>query len=294
MKFIFWNIVDNDTIGETIGDLIKHEKPDLLLLAETKLDDTFIMTHGMKYICGIEKTSFGINKKMRLYSRNIKIIPVSSHGDGEIMTCSIEIDTQGIKEHYLIFGCHMVSKSTIKNAQLRLKRFIKYREYIETTEKEFTSPPRGEIKNFKGSIVFGDFNTNPFETAFTDSLGLLALDVRSPLPKKLKNVSFFINPMFSLIGNFNFNREGKQAAPGTFFHKKNIEDTDEHFWNILDGMIFRPSIETKYDLENPLEVITSIKDEFGNIIHYLFDYSNHRIDAIKYSDHLPIKFNFKI
>lgn len=294
MKFLFWNIAEKKSIDNAVCDIIKQEKPDVLLLAETNLEDQLIEQLDLKLIHGIAKTSFGLNKRLKIYSNLKNIMPLSSYGDGEILVCSLETINNNVKENYLIFGCHFVSKSTIKDDGKRLKRFMKYREFIETTEKEYSFPPKGESRNFKGSIIFGDFNTNPFELAFTDSLGLLALDLRPPLPKKLKTLNYFINPTFSLLGNFNFNVSGKPAASGTYYHNKDIEVSNEHFWNTIDGMIFRPIMINEYDLEKPLEIIANIKDEHDQIIHKLFDIEQNMIRSTEYSDHLPIKFNFKL
>jgi hypothetical protein len=291
MKFIFWNISEK-TIDKAISDMIENEKPDILLLAETNIDDSLFNKHKMKLVHCCSKKSFGLNKQLKLYSKQKNIMPVSLYGDGDMLVCGMEINNNSEKENYMIFGCHFVSKSTIKDDGKRLKRFMKYREFIESTEIEYSSPHKGEKKNLKGSIIFGDFNTNPFEPAFTDSLGLLALDVRSPLPKKLKKLSYFINPTFSLIGNYNYNIEGKRMASGTYYHDKDIEITNEHYWNSIDGVIFRPSIIENYDLKQPLEIITSIKNINGEIIHKLFDFDENKINSEEYSDHLPIKFNF--
>lgn len=300
MKFLFWNIADKDdaSIGNTIIDIIKQEAPDVLLLSESNVTDAFILKNcNMNFIHGIAKTSFGLNKRLRLYSssKTHRITFVTEYGDGEILVCGLEITNGTVIENYLLFGCHFVSKSTIKDEGKRLKRIVKYREFIETTEKDYAKPPIGNAKNFKGSIVFGDFNTNPFELAFIDSTGLFALDVRKPVPKKLNKFKYFINPSLSLLGNFCYNKRGKQAAPGTyFFNDKDIEVSGEHYWNLLDGMFFRPELNDAYENGEPLEVITEIKRKKGVPKHQLFDFKTHRIDEANYSDHLPIKFKFKL
>ncbi len=300
MKFLFWNIIgkDESTIGKAIKDIVKQEKPDILLLSESNVTDAFILKNcKMNFIHGIAKTSFGLNKKLRLYSnsKTHKITVITEYGDGEILVCGIEITNGSTIENYLIFGCHFVSKSTIKDEGKRLKRIIKYREFIETTERDYTNPPIGSPKNFKGSIVFGDFNTNPFELAFTDSSGLFALNIRNPVPLKLNKVKYFINPSLSVLGNFCFNKNGNLAAPGTYFYnKKDLAISGEHYWNLLDGMFFRPELHDAYEKGEPLEIITEIEIKKGVSKHQLFDFNIQRIDEVNYSDHLPIKFTFKI
>jgi hypothetical protein len=238
-----------------------------------------------------------MNKRLRLYSslNTHKIKPVSEYGEGEILVCGIE-SSNGIQEaNYLLFGCHFVSKATLSDPDKRLKRFTKYREFIETTEKDYTTPPKGITKNYKGSIVFGDFNTNPFEKAFTDSWGLFALDIELPVPKKLNKMKYFINPTLSLLGNFGYNNKGISSAPGTYyFEKKDLEIPTEHFWNAIDGMFFRPELQSLYNKNEPLEIISMIVDKNGITKHTLFDFTTRIIDNDKYSDHLPIKFYFNL
>jgi|GEM_PF-3147635 len=84
MKFIFWNIAEKETVDNAIMDIIKYEQPDILLVAETNIKDSLFKQYDLKLIHSCAKTSFGLTKKLKLYSSLKNILPVSFYGDGEI------------------------------------------------------------------------------------------------------------------------------------------------------------------------------------------------------------------
>ena len=297
MKYIFWNIGDKDdaAIGKALAALIEYQNPDVLLLAESNVSDMFIWENSqMKLVHEIEKQVFSLRKKMKLYTKktqNFIITPASSYGNGEILTCLIESD----EKFYLLFGCHFVSKVFVKDEIKRLSKFSGYRNFIESTEDYYEKLFFKTNKILEGSIVFGDFNENPFETPFLVLSGLLSLDIKESFPRKLSKVKFFINPTMSLLGNYTFSNSGKHIAPGTFYYdNKDLEIPSEFFWNAIDGMFFRPSLKNAFEGGEPLEVISEICDKDDKVLHKLFDYERYQINVDIYSDHLPIKFSFKI
>ena len=289
MKFVFWNIKDNDEtkIGNVLTDLINDQKADILLLAETKFSDSYIdQNMDLKFIHSVDKSCIKKTKQLKLYAKKgINVTPHSSYGNGDILCCELEVNSK----YYLLFGCHFPSKSSLTDEDKRSTKFSKFNEFIETTEKDFQDPKVGK-KTLEGSIVFGDFNVNPFEKCFNHISGLMALDVKEKPRNRFKH-KYFINPTMSLIGNFRLNKNGVPNAPGSYFYsKKDVEIPSEFFWNVLDGMFFRPRLLNLYNENKPLEIITQvIKND--KPIHTLYEPKK---GEIFFSDHLPIKFNFNI
>ncbi len=287
MKFLFWNIKNKSEadIGDALINMISTESPDILLLAETNIDDSFFLNNcSMTFRGSAEKTNnfTKTSAYLKIYSKKpIKIIKITEYGNGEMLVCRLDKDGS----NYLIFGCHFPSKLFLQDEDARLSSSTKYREFIEETEKR--------LKNrLVGSIIFGDFNSNPLEKFFTSSLGLFAIDVSKPFPRKINKCNFFVNPMLSAFGSFKLNHSHSSKPSGTYYYsRKDLRIPHEYHWNMIDGLFFRKELFDLYDENEPLEIIGEIKDDKNNILHSLF--TKNKIDP-KYSDHLPIKFKFKI
>ncbi len=295
IKILFWNIRDNDdtAIGKILLDLIEVEKPNIVLLAESNVSDKYLQDNTkLILIDGVTKKSFGLNKHLKLYAdkAGYDIASVTPYGDGEML--AFGIDVSGVS--YLMFACHFASKSSLKDDDKRIRRYAKYKDFVNTSERDYQYPPLGNPKKFKGSFLVGDFNINPFEKPINHVDGLFAIDLRITAVKKLKKLNYFLNPMLSTLGNYGYRNSGKPSAPGTFFYSnKDIEIPSEYFWNMMDGMFFRPSLLDCYEKGQPLEIITEITDAKGTIVHEFFSFSKKEINN-EISDHLPIKFTLKL
>ncbi len=294
MKFIFWNIRDSDEqqMHEVIENLIASEKPHVILLAETNISDAFMESYGFNFVHGSRKNVLGLKKNLKIYSTQKDfILTPHSRYKGELLACELEINNK----FYLVFGCHLVSKLTIDDEDKRLERAYKHRQFIEDNENEFGKVEENTKKVLSGSIVFGDFNLNPFEKSMNHhQWGLFAIDIRPPVPDSLNGTKYFINPTLSIMSSFGRKKDGSISAPGTYwFDKKDIQIPKDYYWNAIDGMFFRPDLFTSYNEEEPLEVITEVCDNTGAIQHNLFDFNSNQINN-NYSDHLPIKFTFNL
>ncbi|MCR4315873.1 MAG: hypothetical protein NUW37_05915 [Planctomycetes bacterium] len=90
------------------------------------------------------------------------------------------------------------------------------------------------------TIILGDFNVNPFDLGFISPSALNSLPCLKTARMKRKrngNINFFYNPCWNLLGDRS--GDGDKVA-GTFFYK--TPSDDEHYWNVLDQVILRPSI----------------------------------------------------
>jgi hypothetical protein len=187
-----------------------------------------------------------------------------------------------------------MSKTNIKSPDDQYKRAMEYRKFINSTEDDFTKLPSGAARKVEGTILFGDLNINPFERPLVDDEALFAIDLKKRPVRKLVGMRYFINPTFSIFGHYGRKKNGQPAAPGTYYLNKNHRRSDEFFWNCLDGMLFRPELIPLYEQGEPLEIITEIRDGTGKVKHDFFDFTTMKINKDKYSDHLPIKFTFKL
>ncbi len=139
----------------------------------------------------------------------------------------------------------------------------------------------------KRSVVAGDFNAHPFESAVTSADGLHAMGVRSIRGRGSRRIrgaagrtDFFYNLMWRLYG--------QQSAhdAGTATHHWMRNQVHEFGWHMLDQVVIRPG-ETDRFPENHLQVVTRV----GGIS--LLDAAG-RPDVAVGSDHLPVVFHWNL
>jgi hypothetical protein len=276
IRFLFWNVRDKDetTIGDVINELLPS---DIVCLAETNVSDTYFSKLGFKLVYKISRKDRARNevKFLKIYAsqKGFNVMPAGDYGNGEIIGTVLEVNSKKV----LLVAMHLLSNLSVKNEEEKLENFIKYRNFIETLESSV---------NPVGTIVFGDFNTNPFEKGFCKTQGLFSIDLLNPPPRRLKKIPYFINPTISQLGHFSYYSNGDKKPPGSYYYKqKNFAISTSLFWNTFDGMIFRPALLNNYQKGSELKIITKTKN------HSLFDEVNYKINN-NYSDHLPITFTF--
>jgi hypothetical protein len=215
-------------------------------------------------------------KTMKLYAKTngFKINCVGFYGNGEIIASLLEFN----KTKILLVSVHLISKMSVNNEEKKLKMATRCRNFIETHEANH---------NVNGSIIFGDFNANPFEKVFTATEGLFSIDLLKPPVRRINKFPYFINATISQMGHFNYFKDGRKKPPGSYyFNNKDFDISTDLFWNSLDGLLFRPSLLQEYLNGKELEIISNTNS------YTLYDETTYKIDPA-YSDHLPISFTFK-
>lgn len=144
------------------------------------------------------------------------------------------------------------------------------------------------------TILVGDFNHNPYDNNLCDpdlidckgSKSLISVLTSNPISKK-RNSNFWYNPMWNLLGDYDYN-SGHERITGTFFR---YTEDETPIWNLLDGFILRPSIMNRVDYTQSAILKTT------NSIPFLKPFTVKKDESIIYeylSDHLPIKFSIAI
>ena len=128
------------------------------------------------------------------------------------------------------------------------------------------------------SMLIGDFNFEPFDTAMVSAEKLHAVPDHQDALRLQRTVAgesraMMYNPMWRFFGDEN----GSPA--GTYFHRNS--ETATPFWHVFDQVILRPSLLPAYAAEDPL-VVT----EAGG--RPLLDSATGRPDRDRFSDHLPL------
>ncbi len=131
------------------------------------------------------------------------------------------------------------------------------------------------------TILVGDLNADPFETALISSDGLHATMARAIAAKSSRIVNgtpkgpLFLNPMWPHWG------DSLSGPPGTYYKACGI--TDCLFWHLFDQVLLRDSVNPYFD-PGSLQIL----DSDG---HDDFRSANMGLPKKRFSDHLPIVFS---
>jgi hypothetical protein len=142
-----------------------------------------------------------------------------------------------------------------------------------------------EAKSHRRSMIVGDFNAHPFESAILSSDGLHAIGVRhvgSATHRLIRwanqEEDFFYNPMWRKYGHVT----SMDAGMATHYWQSN--QAGELFWHMLDQVVIRPE-ETGSFPEDHLKIAASV----GTATLLAPDGAP---DVTVGSDHLPIVFHW--
>lgn len=151
---------------------------------------------------------------------------------------------------------------------------------------------RREEGHHRRSIVLGDFNAQPFESAIIASDGLHAIGMRAMNNMVSRKVAalkdradFFYNPMWRLYGHFPL----KEAGMGTHYWEKSF--AHEYCWHMIDQVVIRPEEAARFP-EDQLSIITKVGNNLANAISLLD--TDGKPDSKSASDHLPLLFQWNL
>jgi hypothetical protein len=146
---------------------------------------------------------------------------------------------------------------------------------------------RENMRNHRRTLIAGDFNAHPFESAVTDVDGLHAMGVQSVRAGVSRMVhgsgataEFFYNPMWRLYGH----QQHPEAGAATSYWLGSR--AQELAWQMLDQVVVRPG-ETGRFPEDRLRVLTQV----GGVP--LLD-AQGLPDSVTASDHLPLVFEWNL
>jgi exonuclease III len=262
VNFVFWN-VEKKSLESEITQLAIETKPDFLVLAEYKGDQTKLLkqiNHSYPYLYAIP--SIGCDR-ITIFS-SFSPGNIQHRRDQGRFTIKELLNPGNIP---LLLGMvHLPSKLHYNNLD-QLNYAMTLRNEIEQAEKE---------AGHRNTVIFGDFNMNPFDDGMLFSSGMHAISCLTTAERESRVVqgqekSFFYNPSWNLLGDF-------IESPGTYFHKS--PTTLALYWNTLDQVIMRPSLARFLD-QKSLGIIRSLSCK--SLV------SSNGVPSV--SDHLPIKFS---
>ena len=178
---------------------------------------------------------------------------------------------QIIDEKYIICALHMPSRlyAEERDREIFCNQIVKT---IEQTEKS---------KKIESSILFGDFNSDPYDSSCLSANcfhGLPNSADANRIRRTVQVQSFlmFYNPMWNRFGDF-------LSPPGTYYHSNGKAMTP--FWHMFDQVMIRPCLINALT-PSKLQIIVRA----GSIS--LLDSKGHP-NSEQFSDHLPITFEIE-
>lgn len=262
MRILFWNTNKNDNINEVLSELIIEQKASMVFLAEyeAEFNNLLVMLREQGVVMDRYPTP-GCKRIVIIGDRN-DIAPGSQTKYASLQICDRRIILCCVHLNSRIYSDH------------ESKRAIEINRIVNDIES-------AEVKlNTESTIVFGDFNSNPYETNCLGAQGFHGIPVSKEAERKVRTISdesfkMFYNPMWNMFGDFSF-------PPGTYYY--NGSDTVNPYWSIFDQVIIRPSLRKQF-IDQSLKIVTSTKT------FDLIDAKGHPNKII--SDHLPIVFEIK-
>jgi len=261
MKYLFWN-TGRKQVNEVLERLIEELSCDVISLAEytDDLDGLKQSLHnkGHEYH---EIPTIGCERVTLL----TRYAPSQIKHFNETAYYTIKQFPHESLGRHLIAFVHFPSK-----LHMRDEDYITEAAYLKRDIED------AEAKsNHSRTIVVGDFNMNPFESAMVTASAMHSLPSRSIASRNVRTVnrreySMFYNPMWNLLGDI-------QDPPGTYYYGNSGHLC--YFWNTFDQVIVRPSLLENFVTES-VKIITEVQE-----IRLV---NNNGIPCL--SDHLPLYF----
>jgi hypothetical protein len=264
MRYLFWN-TGKKRINTIIHDLIVKYRCNIIGLAEYSDDMNELLTKlslsGLQY--------YSVDK---IGCARIDILTSFTPG---------KVETFGESTYYT------VRKFPHEKLGFHLVTFVHLPSKLHTDDIDYiymSQDLKGDIKEAEqitqltASIIVGDFNMNPFESAMVAAGSLHSVpckQIASSGSRKIKGESYsmFYNPMWNLFGDIS-------KPPGTYFYNKSTHLN--YYWNMFDQVLIRPNLCSRF-VPTSLEIITGVGDT--DLI------SGSGRPCV--SDHLPIRFEIE-
>jgi len=267
VTFLFWNL-NRQPIPHLVAQLAHQHAVDILMLAECvfapaellqRLNATFINYHYA--------SADSFCERIKIFTRFSPKFIRKKEEDNYTTIRHLELPE---KPDILLAVSHLRSKlHATEHDQLRnCERLAGQIRYVEK-----------QIGHQK-TVLVGDFNANPFETAMISARSLHTVMTRQIAQKGTRKIlgqeyPFFYNPMWGVWGDNNL----EQHPPGTYYWTKNLDV--EFFWHMFDQVLIRPALLNYFDNRN-LQILRTAGEVSLVTKNGLPDKSK--------SDHLPLLF----
>ncbi len=258
-------------MSSAITELAHSKDIDIIILCEYEMDDDVMLrqlnSDTPKYTISANITCDKVKIFSNLNVDNLEMVSETSRW-------TIRKVESTDKPAFLLVAAHLVSKMNW-SSESQFGEAIIFRDAINKAQTE---------SGVKHVIIIGDLNMNPYEEGLVSTVALHATSDKKIALKQQRTVQgnkfeYFYNPMWNFLGD-----ESVGDVPGTFLYKG-----AEHMridWNIFDQILISPSMIASVPNKDIEIIIKSTSFSFLK--------NNGEIDAINYSDHLPIMVSLQL
>ena len=263
LTILFWNINQLNR-ARLINELIKEHSVDIILLAESNIEDGELLRQINDGNKRIFRSAENNENRVKLYARDpVEYMkPIADHGTTAIREVLIESSLS-----ILIVAIHLRSKMFSSDVD----------QTLQSTETIGQIEIAENIVEHSRTIVIGDLNMNPFEPGLIGASAFNAVMDRRIASRRYRTVEgkkykFFYNPMWSKFGDLN------EGPPRTYYYDDSSQAN--YYWNIFDQILVRPELLEDYEIEDVKVIDTIFETSLVNA-------SGKPVSTIG-ADHLPV------
>lgn len=235
LRILFWNLNRKD-LRQPVCKVVAEMSVDVVVLLENSVEPSSVLETLKTEISRDFFQPRAVVGRFQLFSRNPEFDLHEIHGDNRI---SLRRLTR--EGNPLTLGLvHIVDKrnTDVANQAAQVQLLAERIRQIECREKH------------QRTILIGDFNMNPFDSAMTNGTGLNAMMTQDCVKRGRRKVQdheypFFYNPMWNCFG------DRTPGPPGTYYHTGSMHGT--YGWNLPDQVLIRPDALDSFDKVEILE-----------------------------------------
>lgn len=241
LTLLFWNI-NRRPLARLVASAARENEADVVVMAEC---------HETVYTLLTALNTAGHYKYSYPFAPDGKLIVLTRFPRSSLRPVQDPISATlrrlraPLLPEILLVAAHMPSKLHMSDDD-QTHACVRLVHSIEQAEKKL---------GHRRTIVIGDLNMNPFESAVVGSSGFHAVMSRQIARRGQRVVQqeqrpMFYNPMWSHFG------DRPPSPPGTYFFQASAPVT--YFWNMFDQVLIRPDLLDHLDDGN-VRVITSVE-----------------------------------
>jgi len=284
ITIISWNTnkKKNAFLKSALTELAIEQEPEIFVFQECL--GQYVNTILNLIYEEIPYPGIGINRRVRIFLKKntFDLYSIDTAFNNKLVF--VHLKKSGGTEDFNLVGIHFYSKLNTERQQLWKNR--PFSERIDLLERTQTNNNR--------TILIGDFNYNPYDTTLSDPNVFNAIDNKhlirtfSSNPIGSRSHNYWYNPMWNLLGDYDFNSMSDKKSSGTYFL---YNEAEIPYWNLIDGALLRPSIMDRIDYQKT-EILT--KTSKRNFLKPLIIRADESFLVDDFSDHLPLKVTLKI
>jgi exonuclease III len=284
INIISWNTNKKNTafLRSALTELASEQAPEIFVFQECL--GQYVNTILNPTYDEIPYPGNGINRRVRIFLKKNTFDRFAINTAFNNKLVFVHLRKIGGTEDFNLAGIHFYSKLNTERQQLwKNKPFTERIDLLERTQ-----------TNNNRTILIGDFNYNPYDSTLSDPNVFNAIDNKNLIrtfsanPIGNRNHNYWYNPMWNLLGDYDFNRDLHKDSSGTYFL---YNEAEIPYWNLIDGALLRPSIMDRIDFKKT-EVLTNTSQR--NFLKPLIIRTDESLVVEDFSDHLPLKVTLKI